>query len=58
MALECAHRPGASAATPEDIADLLSFLRAGLTDLHALPERPVAVPSGLRVPVDGYKVPR
>lgn len=58
VSLEARGRPGARALTDAERDDVVAFLRAGLTDLHASPERPVSVPSGLEVPVDGYRVPR
>lgn len=58
VALEAAHRPGARALTPAERDDVTAFLRAGLTDMHAQPERPDVVPSGLMVPADGYRIPR
>ncbi len=57
-ALEAERRPGGRALTEGERGDLVAFLRAGLTDLHAQPERPDTVPSGLMVPADGYRIPR
>ncbi|MFO0608113.1 MAG: cytochrome c peroxidase [Polyangiales bacterium] len=58
VSLEATHRPGSRALTPAERDDLVAFLREGMTDLHRLPERPDAVPSGLMVPLDGYRIPR
>lgn len=58
VALEAAGRPGGRALTAAERDALVAFLREGMTDLHRLPERPEAVPSGLMVPLDGYRIPR
>jgi cytochrome c peroxidase len=42
----------------EEIAAIATFLSKGLTDLTAEPARPRRVPSGLPVPVDGFRVAR
>ena len=41
-----------------EIADLVAFLNKGLTDPSRSPTRPKTVPSGLAVPVDGFRIPR
>lgn len=44
---------------PEEERDaIVAFLRGGLTDRSREPARPDSVPSGLAVPVDGYRIPR
>jgi len=58
VALEAAGRPGARALSTAERDDVVTFLREGMTDLARLPERPKAVPSGLMVPLDGYRIPR
>jgi cytochrome c peroxidase len=58
IALEAVGRPGGRVLTSDETNDLVAFLRGGLTDLHAQPERPDSVPSGLMVPADGYRIPR
>lgn len=58
VALEASARPGARALTTAERDDLTAFLREAMTDLHRLPERPEVVPSGLMVPLDGYRIPR
>jgi cytochrome c peroxidase len=58
VALEAQGRSGGRVLTSDETNDLVTFFRAGLTDLHAQPERPDSVPSGLMVPADGYRIPR
>ena len=41
-----------------EIAALVAFLNKGLTDPSRSPTRPKSVPSGLAVPVDGFRIPR
>ncbi|WP_373047746.1 cytochrome-c peroxidase [Vulgatibacter sp.] len=42
----------------EEVAAIATFLRKGLMDKSREPKRPLEVPSGLRVPLDGYQIPR
>lgn len=42
----------------DEIADIVTFLDKGLTDPSRSPTRPTTVPSGLPVPVDGFRIPR
>ena len=58
VSLEASGRPDGRSLSVDQRDDLVAFLRAGLTDLHAQPERPETVPSGLMVPADGYRIPR
>jgi len=58
VSLEAAGRPGARALTAAERDDVVAFLREGMTDLLRLPARPEGVPSGLMVPLDGYRIPR
>ena len=58
VSLEAAGRPGGRALTSAERDDVAAFLREGMTDLYRLPERPEVVPSGLMVPLDGYRIPR
>jgi cytochrome c peroxidase len=58
VSLEAAGRPGARVLTAAERDDVAAFLREGMTDLYRLPERPEVVPSGLMVPLDGYRIPR
>lgn len=44
--------------TADEIDAVTTFLDKALTDLFGEPERPKSVPSGLPVPVDGFRVPR
>ena len=46
------------ALTDAEITDLVAFLNKGLTDPSRSPSRPKTVPSGLAVPVDGFRIPR
>ncbi|MEP7126918.1 MAG: cytochrome c peroxidase [Byssovorax sp.] len=46
------------AVTDAEIADVVAFLNKGLTDPSRSPSRPRTVPSGLAVPVDGFRIPR
>jgi cytochrome c peroxidase len=41
-----------------EVAALVAFLNKGLTDPSRSPTRPKTVPSGLAVPVDGFRIPR
>ena len=41
-----------------EITALVAFLNKGLTDPSRSPTRPKTVPSGLAVPVDGFRIPR
>lgn len=51
---ELASRPLAD----DEIAAVVAFLNKGLTDPSRSPTRPKSVPSGLAVPVDGFRIPR
>jgi cytochrome c peroxidase len=42
----------------DEIADIVAFLDKGLTDPSRSPTRPETVPSGLPVPLDGFRIPR
>lgn len=42
----------------EEIAAIETFLRKGLIDRAGEPHRPKEVPSGLAVPLDGFRIPR
>ena len=44
--------------TEDEIADLVTFLDKGLIDPSRALGRPTTVPSGLQVPIDGFRVPR
>jgi cytochrome c peroxidase len=44
--------------TDDEIADLTAFLNKALIDPTRSPGRPKSVPSGLPVPVDGFRIPR
>ena len=44
--------------TDAELTDLVAFLNKGLTDPSRSPSRPKTVPSGLAVPVDGFRIPR
>ena len=46
------------AVTDAELTDLVAFLNKGLTDPSRSPSRPKMVPSGLAVPVDGFRIPR
>ena len=41
-----------------EVRAIAEFLRKGLMDKSREPRRPLVVPSGLQVPLDGYQVPR
>lgn len=41
-----------------DVRAITAFLEKGLTDQSHAPVRPDAVPSGLKVPKDGFRIPR
>lgn len=50
---------GASrAVTPDEVEDIATFLRASLMDKTHAPERPLTVPSGYPVPLDGFEIGR
>jgi cytochrome c peroxidase len=49
---------GPRAITGDELADLVSFLNKALIDPSRSPARPESVPSGLPVPVDGFRIPR
>jgi cytochrome c peroxidase len=55
--LEAAFRAG-RAVSEEEVARLVDFIRFGLMDKSRAPRRPEVVPSGLPVPLDGYRIPR
>ena len=42
----------------DELADLVSFLNSSLIDRSEEPARPNAVPSGLEIPPDGFRIPR
>ena len=42
----------------DDIAAIVTFLDKGLIDPSRSPNRPPSVPSGLPVPLDGFRIPR
>jgi hypothetical protein len=42
----------------DEVALVVLFLNKGLTDRLNEPPRPHAVPSGLDIPEDGFRVPR
>lgn len=43
---------------PSEIAAITTFLNKGLIDRTGEPDRPEEVPSGLPVPLDGFRIPR
>ena len=43
---------------PDEVRAIAAFLRKGLMDKSREPPRPLEVPSGLPVPLDGYQIPR
>ena len=49
---------GGTALQDDEVAAIVLFLSKALTDKSREPRRPLTVPSGLEVPVDGYRVPR
>ena len=49
---------GGRALDDAEVAALVAFLNKGLTDPSRSPTRPKSVPSGLAVPVDGFRIPR
>ncbi|MBX3184030.1 MAG: hypothetical protein KIT72_00785 [Polyangiaceae bacterium] len=51
-------RRGEPPPTEEDVALISHFLKKGLTDRTRDQPRPAHVPSGLPVPLDGFRVPR
>lgn len=53
-----AERGEGAALADEDVARISVFLRKGLVDRTHEPARPREVPSGLDVPLDGFRVPR
>jgi hypothetical protein len=57
--VETQHALGASAAlSAEELDDLVTFITKGLMDRSREPDRPDEVPSGLQVPIDGFRIPR
>lgn len=48
----------AVAPSDDDFAALVSFIEKGLVDRAREPSRPKQVPSGLEVPIDGFRIPR
>jgi cytochrome c peroxidase len=44
--------------TDDEVRSLSAFLERGLTDESGKPDRPRAVPSGLSIPLDGFRIPR
>jgi cytochrome c peroxidase len=57
--VEAQHALGASAAlSAEELDDLVTFITKGLMDRSQEPDRPDEVPSGLQVPIDGFRIPR
>ena len=42
----------------DEIAAIATFLNKGLIDRFGEPDRPEEVPSGLEVPLDGFRIPR
>ena len=46
------------AVSEDELAMLAEFLGKGLMDKARVPERPLSVPSGLPVPVDGFTIRR
>ena len=48
----------ARALDDEEIAAVVAFLNKGLIDPTRSPTRPTTVPSGLAVPLDGFRIPR
>lgn len=55
---EMAEATGTRAASEEELAAVAEFLGKGLMDKIHVPERPLSVPSGLPVPVDGFTIRR
>ncbi len=49
---------GPRAISEDELADLVAFLNKALIDPSRSPVRPESVPSGLPVPVDGFRIPR
>jgi cytochrome c peroxidase len=49
---------GTRAATTDEVAAVTTFLTKSLVDLSNSPERPLTVPSGLPVPLDGLEINR
>ena len=50
---------GTSRALSSDETEAIAtFLRKGLMDRSQEPDRPESVPSGLDVPLDGFRIPR
>jgi hypothetical protein len=41
-----------------ELDDLVAFIDKALMDRSREPDRPAAVPSGLQVPIDGFRIPR
>ncbi len=44
--------------TEDEVRAIAKFIVAGLNDETKKPVRPLAVPSGLQVPLDGFRIPR
>lgn len=57
IALEVGAR-GLRALSADDLTDLVAFIEKSLIDKSRAPRRPETVPSGLEVPLDGYRIPR
>ena len=58
VAHEAADGRAARPLTEAEIDDVTTFINKGLTDISRDPDRPDDVPSGLPVPVDGFRIPR
>lgn len=57
--VEAQHALGASAdLSAEELDDLYTFITKALMDRSREPDRPDSVPSGLTVPIDGFRIPR
>jgi cytochrome c peroxidase len=55
---EMTEATGARAVTEDEIVLLAEFVGKGLMDKAHVPERPLSVPSGLPVPIDGFTIRR
>jgi cytochrome c peroxidase len=53
-----AHGGATRAMTNDEVSAVATFLRTSLTDISQAPERPLTVPSGLPVPLDGFEISR
>lgn len=51
-------RSGSEALTEAEHAALMAFIGRALVDRSREPDRPEQVPSGLPVPIDGFRIPR